>query len=236
MFSRKSVIRIIYYMMSADGRISESEQKKFDEIGGQVDEQFSNYRDELIEECDKKIAPFTNDAVSRFRLQQAIADELKDNEINEEGIGARSLMWNILVLSHSDGNYAEEEKELVRIIATLLKIDDAVILEMNSAIDAVDALDRELIVLQQSHRPYAQISVMIEENEKRKNSILEGVRDLIGDETYLMYSADKKTVTRSVQDSVAKSADKALDVFSHTSGSIKKKFNIGFGKKKPGKQ
>ncbi len=231
-FGKKSVIKIIYYMMSADGRISEEELGKFEEIGLQVDEQFGTYKEALIEECDSKIAPFTNDALSRFRLEQAVADELKQENTGADGIGARSLMWNVLILLHSDGKYDEAEKNLVQYMMFHLNMDEAVILEMNAAIDAIDALEREQKTLQQSQRTYAQIAAVMEENEKRKNAIIEGIRDLIGDEAYLDISMPVKSInTKAIAEGVTRTAGEALNTLTHASGSIKKKFGFGFKKK-----
>lgn len=59
--SARSAIKVIYFLMAADGEIYHGEEEKFDLIGLELDPDFSNSKEQIIQECqtalDKVIDP-----------------------------------------------------------------------------------------------------------------------------------------------------------------------------------
>ena len=51
--SAKNTIALFYYLMSVDSNVTEVELQKLDDIGAQTDaDRYSDYRDEIIEQCE----------------------------------------------------------------------------------------------------------------------------------------------------------------------------------------
>lgn len=59
--SARSAIKVIYFLMAADGEIYHGEEEKFDLIGLELDPDFSNSKEQIVQECqatlDKVIDP-----------------------------------------------------------------------------------------------------------------------------------------------------------------------------------
>ena len=53
--STKSALKIIYYLMAADGEIIRSEEENFDSIGKELDPDYAADKAQIIEECRKQM-------------------------------------------------------------------------------------------------------------------------------------------------------------------------------------
>ncbi len=178
--STKNAIKIIYYLMAADGEIFHSEEEKFDAIGAELDPDFSGNKEQIVKECktqmDKVIDPEDYCDV----LQEGIELALSSSSRTEAAfITPKLLVWDLLTIAYSDGNYDMSERRLLKYVVRKLNIDKAIFLEMESSILTLIDLERELKWIKSTDRPYLTVETMVNEIADRKNVIFESVKDLI---------------------------------------------------------
>jgi len=178
--STKSVIKIIYYLMMIDGAIQDEEEDKFDEIGKELDPNFGLYRTMLIDQCkkqkDKAIDQEDEYAVLQDGVEEAIA---VGANAKDAVITPKILVWDMLTIAYSDGQYDEKERRLVKYVVRKLNIDKAVFLEMESSFLTLMDLEKELQWIKTTDRPYLVVESIINEISDRKTAIFESVKDLI---------------------------------------------------------
>jgi len=178
--SVKSAIKIIYYMMAVDGTIYQDEEDKFDEIGKELDPDFQHNKDEIIRECQaqegKLIDPEDHYAV----LQEGVEEAIAIGVITKGAVIApKILVWDLLAVAYSDGNYDENERKLLKYVVRKLDISKDVFLEMESSYLALLDLESFLAWIKTTDRPYLVIEKMVNEINDRKTVIMESVKDLI---------------------------------------------------------
>lgn len=178
--SVKSAVMTFYYMMAADGTICQSEEEKFDEIGKELDPDFESHKAEIIRECratlDKLLDPDDAFDVLRDGVEEAIAAGA-----NAEGavIAPKILVWDLLSIAWSDGDYAEAERRLLKYAVRKLNIDKAVFQEMESSYLTLLDLENELAWIKTTDRPYLTIEQTVNEIADRKTAIRESVKELL---------------------------------------------------------
>jgi uncharacterized tellurite resistance protein B-like protein len=180
---KNSAIKIIYYLMSIDGEVSKEELDKFSEIGSElIGEKFDLVKNQIIDECVKYVEEYREEE-SYDILQEGVDEALSNRaEKLDDGITARHLLWNLITVSHSDGNHIKDEERLISHITRVLKVEKSIYLEMKQLISTAFAIQNELVLLENSNRPYGEIRPLVEEAEKRKNVIAEAGKALIEDE------------------------------------------------------
>ena len=82
-------------------------------------------------------------------------------------------------MAYSDDSYGEEEQRLIKYIARKTNIDRAVMLEMESSIRTILAIENELHWIKTTNRPYLTIEAMVNELEDRKAVIFDSIKELI---------------------------------------------------------
>ena len=178
--STKNAIKIIYFLMAADGEIFHSEEEKFDSIGIELDPDFSANKEQIIKECreqlDKIIDPEDYYEVVQDGVEDAIISSMKTED---SFITPKLLVWDLLTVAYSDENYDETERKLLKYIVRKLDIDKAEFLEMESSILTLMDLEKELTWIKTTDRPYLKIEAMVNEIQDRKSVIFESVKDLI---------------------------------------------------------
>lgn len=181
-FDTKSAIKSFYYLIAVDGKITPDELTKLDEVGAEIDpEGYSTYKDQLIAECAGKVQKYVGQDDYSDILQELIDEALSETEITER-ISTRMVIWNMMVLAHSDESFDEEERKVIRHIARLTETEYSVILEMDQILKAYRDVMTELEWLGQSQRPYAEIRPHVEEIENRKKVLMRDAMELIADE------------------------------------------------------
>lgn len=175
-----AALKVIYLLMSADGKILHGEEEKFDEIGKELDPDFETSKAQIIQECkaalDKMIDPedyFDALCYGADKALEAIPTPEKQT------ISARHLVWNLLSVAYSDESYDDAERRLIKHIVRKLDVDKAVFLEMESSILTLMDIERELTWIKTTDRPYLTIESMVNELMNRKKVIFESVVDLI---------------------------------------------------------
>ena len=179
--SVKDSLKLIYCLMAADGSISPEEEEKFREIGNSLDPDFEQWKDELTADLSMKEAVLPDEDEYFDFIHDYAAEILYKAEDTGEGIGAKTLIWDLLVMAFSEGDYSANERRLVRFAAKALSIDPAIPLEMEQTLRTITALDKEEEWLKSMNRPYSVIEEQVNELKERRETIMTGVHALIED-------------------------------------------------------
>ena len=179
--SVKDSLKLIYCLMAADGSISPEEEEKFREIGNSLDPDFEQWKGELTADLSMKEAVLPDEDEYFDFIHDYAAEILYKAEDTGEGIGAKTLIWDLLVMAFSEGDYSANERRLVRFAAKALSIDPAIPLEMEQTLRTITALDKEEEWLKSMNRPYSVIEEQVNELKERRETIMTGVHALIED-------------------------------------------------------
>lgn len=178
--STKNAIKIVYYLMAADGEIFHSEEEKFDSIGKELDPKFSENREQIIRECQAQLDKAIDPEDYYDTLQDGVEEALlRSKETADTFITPKLLVWDLLTVAYSDESYDETERRLIKYIVRKTNIDKAVFMEMESSILTLMDIEKELAWIKTTNRPYLVIEAMVNELADRKNVIFESVKDLI---------------------------------------------------------
>ena len=177
----KDSLKLIYCMMAVDGSISPEEEEKFREIGISLDPDFESWQEELIRDISMKEAVLPDEEEYFDFIHDYVAETIYSAEDTGEGLGVKTLVWDLLVMAFSEGDYSANERRMVRFVTKALKIDPAVPLEMEQALRTVTALDGEEEWLRSTDRPYAVIEEQINELRERRQTIITGIHALMND-------------------------------------------------------
>ena len=193
MFSVRDSLRIAYCLMLIDGSVSAEEVEKYNEIGTACDQEFDIYKKELIEECNAATQSESAQGVEFVsmgaedddyydQIHDYVGELIKEeNFYRTEGVQARGLIWNLLAIAYSEGEYSASEKRLIRYITKKSGVDYAILLEMEHTFSTLIAIEKEEEWLKSSDRPYKVIEERVVELSNRKNTIMQGINALILD-------------------------------------------------------
>ena len=181
MLSVKDALKLIYCLMAADGSISPEEEEKFQEIGTSLDPDFEQWKDELTEDLSMKEAVLTDEEEYFDFIRDYATEVIYKSEDSEDGIGARTLVWDLLVMAFSEGDYSANERRLIRFASRALDVDSTIVLEMEQTLRTITALNKEEEWLKSMNRPYSVIAEQIDEVEKRRETVLTGLHALMAD-------------------------------------------------------
>lgn len=178
--STRSAIKIIYYLMAADGEIFHSEEEKFDAIGNELDPNFANHKEGIITECKKQLDKVIDKEDYYEALQDGVEDAILQSRASDDTfITPKHLVWNLLATAYSDENYNEVERKLMKYIVRKTDIDKGEFLELESSILTLNDIEKEITWLKTTNRSYLTIEAMVNELEDRKSVIFESVKELI---------------------------------------------------------
>lgn len=194
LLSKKNALKVLYYLMMIDGAVSEDETSCFLSVGNDLDsDSFSTYKEELVTECKAQETFLFEEEDYADVIQEGVDVCLINNDLpsDEEGVNPRLLIWNMLTVAYSNGEYSAAERRLIKHIVRVTHVDPSVFWEMEQLIQASFSVSDELTWLKSSNRPYAEIRPVVEETEKRIKNIRQAANELIGDE---LYNPVEKTV------------------------------------------
>ena len=186
MFSKSSAIKAFYYLMSADGAVTADELDCFDSIGREFDaDQFDTYKAEVITACEAQLASGIDEEDSYELILEGIDKELAHQSDSVENcITARLLVWNMLVIAFSNTEYSVAERKVIKHIVRVTGIEKSTFLEMEQIMKTNAAVLAELDWIQKSSRPYTEIRPIVDELDRRQQSIIQCAQQLISDELY----------------------------------------------------
>ena len=178
--STRSALKIIYYLMAADGEVFHSEEEKFDAIGKELDPDFEKNKEQIVKECQAQLDKVMEPDDYYDVLQDGVEDALiLSRQTADTFITPKLLVWDLLTVAYSDESYDEAEKKLIKYIVRKTNIDKAVFMEMESSILTLMDIEKELSWIKTTNKPYLVIEAMVNELADRKNVIFESVKDLI---------------------------------------------------------
>ena len=178
--STKSALKIIYYLMAADGEIFHSEEEKFDSIGKELDPNFAENKEQIVKECQAQLDKVIDPEDYYDALQDGVEDALlASRQTADTFVTPKLLVWDLLTIACSDEKYDDAERKLLKYIVRKTNIDKAIFLEMESSILTLMDIEKELAWIKTTSRPYLTIESMVNELADRKNVIFESVKDLI---------------------------------------------------------
>ena len=193
-FSVRDALRIMYCMILIDGNVSEEEEEKFCEIGLACDQDFDACKKQLIDECNGVVQSESAQGIDFVSIASVDSEEYYDqihdyvgdlikeeNFYQTEGVRAKWLIWNLLAIAYSEGDYSTNERRLMRYIAKKSGVDNTVLLEMEHTFSTLFAIEKEEEWLKSSDRPYKVIEERVVELSNRKNAIMQGINALISD-------------------------------------------------------
>lgn len=177
--STKSALKIIYFVMAADGIVFDDEDEKFKLIGKELDPQYEYDRDEIIGEC-QQLLDERSDSDYQKALQEGIENALTQSKQTEDSfITPKLLLWDLLTVAYSDKQYNEAEIKVLEYLVNKLNIDKAVFVEMENCIQTLLSLEQELQWIKTTDRPYLTIEAMVNEIVDRKQVIFDSAKALI---------------------------------------------------------
>ena len=183
MLSIRDSLRLICCMMIIDGKVSDEERTSLIEIGRELDPNFPLYQEELMEEGIQLMNMPSEDEDDYYDIiHNHVSDIIHSASLpKENGIRGKVLLWNLLTVAYSDGDYSSKEKRLLRYIAKSACVDSALLLEMEHTVRTLMAIETEEIWLKNSDRSYAVVEERVNELTDRKNTIMVGLRELLAD-------------------------------------------------------
>lgn len=181
---KKSAISVFYGLISVDGEIGEDELQKLDELGNELDpECFAGYRDEVIAEGQAQQEKMIDDEDLYDVIAECVQDALRDVvDDSTQGVPSRLLLWNMLTLAFSNGDYDAAQRRLIKHVARVAGIPASVFLEMEQLMQTYVSVENERAWLKTSQRPYAEIEPIVEELNDRIRVLAASAEALIGDE------------------------------------------------------
>lgn len=178
--STRCALKIIYYMMAADGEIFHSEEEKFDAVGRELDPAFADNKDSIVAECKAQLNKVMDSDDYFDVLQDGVEDALLASRPSDDSfVTPKLLVWDLLTVAYSDEHYDEAERKLLKYIVRKANIDKAIFLEMESSIQTLLDIEKELSWIKTTNKSYLTIEAMVNELMDRKNVIFESVKDLI---------------------------------------------------------
>lgn len=183
----KNFMKIVYYMMMADGEIADSEMGKFNEIGknctrhslyGNISS-FDSDRKEIVSECKNQMEKSFDDSDYMEVLKEGVLESIKASRFDD--FGKRNLLWMLVNMSFADGDCSKKEEELLRYVARQLEIGKAYLClaEMEDTAKALLALENKKKWAENSTMPYNEVKVMIDEIEKDLDILVQSKNTLV---------------------------------------------------------
>lgn len=178
--STKNAIKVFYYMIAVNGEFSHEEEEKFDEIGKQIDPNFSESKDGIIAECKEQIAKVIDSDDYYDVIQDGVEESILIPDVTADSfITPKLLVWDLLTIAYSDEQYDEKERKLLKYIVRKFNIDSTIFLEMENSLQTLMDIEKETNWIKTTNRPYLTIEAQVNELADRRNIIFESVKDLV---------------------------------------------------------
>ncbi len=194
---RRDAVKLYYYLIAADGEVKQTELEKFEEIGKETDTSFVDYKDEVIEECNRQIKKVIDEDEYFEVIKEGIDEVLgKDSSLMSRfmfgGIGAPLVLWNLLSIAVSDKEYAPEEQKLIRYMVRKMGIDKDIYLEMENAMKSIQAIEHTITLLSNQDKGFvikgnhleiysSEIGKIVREFTERRDVIFSSMKEMIAD-------------------------------------------------------
>lgn len=233
-FDCYEVIKAFYLFMNADSDISSEETEKFDEIVQTLEKDLNksaltDFKEIVVNDFYEKLCHLTTSydtfILSEIDVALGFCDCDDDpeklsppNNIGDKVITPRWLLWNLLAIAYSNGEYHDSEKAIIRHIAEKTEQPESILLEMEQYIKSIHSVETELAFVIKEDGLYSVIRPIVDELEYRKASILESALQLIADE--IEKPVEKIVVTKNAY---SRAVDTVKEKASPVTDAVKKK-------------
>ena len=178
--SSEAAILALFYLMAVDGQIHKDEEEKLLDIAKELDPAFAEHKDAIRDVCKKEF----DQSLSQEKLYQVIESSVEkllaeDAPTKDALVTPKILVWDMMTIAYSDGDYSEEEHDLIQFVADKLEVDRAILLELESSMETLSALEKEEQWIKTTNRPYLEIEAHVNEIADRKNVIFQSIQDLV---------------------------------------------------------
>ena len=176
----QSAVKIFYYLMAIDRKITQEEEEKFDLIGKEIDPNFEAHKEALVKECKNQMEKIIDAEDYYDAIQDGIEAALSGEQVSNNGfVTPKLLLWDLLTIAYGDDEYGEAERKLLKYVVRKLNIAKDIFLEMESSILTVSDIEKEIAWIKGTDRAYLVIEKQVKELEKRRDDILFAVKALI---------------------------------------------------------
>lgn len=182
--SCRSALRIIYLLIVIDGVVSTGEKEKYHDIGKALDpEHFSDYESEVVAEGNQLLEEFSQEDEETYydTIHDQAGEILLREKTSTEGIQGKALIWNLLTVAYSDGEYSKDEKRLIRYIAKALDTPYEIVLEMEHTLRTLLAIEGEKDWMKQTSRTYNAVEDRMQELAHRESVMMQAIETLIAE-------------------------------------------------------
>lgn len=167
-------LKIVYILMLADQKADELEKETMRNIKNEVDIENSVDEAAIINYCDSLIEKSRGEEYLDYLIDEISNIIINSKNTKNGSISRKYLLWNLLVIAYSDGEYSKEEKEIIRVVTRRLEINKDVIQEMELAIQTIMSINEEKNILDGNQFDEKEL-------KERVNTIMESVHELIGE-------------------------------------------------------
>ena len=194
---RTDAVKIAYYLMAVDGRISEEEELYIKEVA----RGFGVMDYSILEEIRKNVEDIFNITNNLKIIYNSIESEVRkilnkiETEKSEtfhdkvtkkilsiEGITPNILIWNLMTMAIKDLDYSENERMLIKYIAGKLNVDESVLLEMDNSLRALYAVQNDLDWIKENINDQKEFSNLKQGLLNRMITIEDGIKLYINEE------------------------------------------------------
>ncbi len=176
----QNAVKVFYYLMASDKKVTPDEEEKFNLIGQAMDLSFAEHKEALVRECEEQMEKTIDAEDYHDVIRDGVEKALSGEQQSRNGfVTSNLLLWDLLTIAYGDGEYGEEERKLLKYVVRKLNIARDIFLEMESSILAVSDIEKEINWIKGTDRPYLAIEKQVKELEKRRNDILFAVKALI---------------------------------------------------------
>lgn len=170
-------LKIMGYLIASDKRIDDIEKQQIAAIKNDLDNNDSNELEVIMGEVEDTIKHSNDDDYMEYILD-GVQDALANSKKEGNGtVDKKLLLWNLLALAYQDNVYSDVEKQIIRTVNRRMDIDQSIVLDLESAIKAINAIAIEIDEIKNNSKSQE----YIDELENRKNIILKSVYELIED-------------------------------------------------------
>ena len=166
--SKEDALKVYYYLMYADGLISDDETALFDQIlltihrvdqieGFDREGYIEIVKEPIVNECNAEISGIEGKKNKFIKAFELIKEILKKDDYSNRvhivglesmarmnGISNKVFIWNLLALALADNEYAEEEKEIIDYIIDKVENSHEDITQFNQIFVTATAILKEL--------------------------------------------------------------------------------------------
>lgn len=171
------ILKLIYIVMIADGKITNEELETFNSICEIICDDFIIQKDRLLEKFNQNIIQNDEDTLYD-QFSDVLSEYIQLNKNNHEH---KLLLWNLMTIVYSDHDCSDLELRLIKAVLRKLNIDEIDYLSMRNSIQTLISLENEKEWLKKSERSFSSVDTYIKNIEKQEQIIIESVYALIKD-------------------------------------------------------